>query len=120
MVRKNGNVNWEVEILKIDRNVQWEIGQRIQEARLQKGIKAIDLALALGIGKDQYSRIENGRAICSTDKLYQISQYLEISIDYLLFGDKTSDMLLQINSILTAKSEKEVDRARRVLEAMFS
>ena len=33
------------------------IGQRIQDIRLQKGIKALDMAVQVDLSKDQYSRI---------------------------------------------------------------
>lgn len=78
----------------------FSVGQRIQEKRIEKKIKAIDMANALEISKDQYSRIENGRSICSTEKLFQISQYLNVSSDYLLYGKEQKDLLSQINLIL--------------------
>lgn len=37
-----------------------DMGKRIQDARKNKGFKAIDFADIIGIGKDQLSRIENG------------------------------------------------------------
>ena len=36
----------------------FSVSQRIQEKRIEKKIKAIDMANALEINKDQYSRIE--------------------------------------------------------------
>lgn len=50
------------EIREYDKNVQFEIGQRIQEMRLDKNMKSIELATELGITRNQMSRIENGRA----------------------------------------------------------
>lgn len=95
------------------------LGQRIQDARIHKGIKALDLAEILDISKDQYSRIENGRSVCSTKLLYQISQYLEVSADYLLFGREYEDIWRQITIVLDGRSKSELERARRVLEAVF-
>lgn len=53
------------EIREYDKNVQFEIGQRIQEMRLDKNMKSIELATELGITRNQMSRIENGRANCT-------------------------------------------------------
>lgn len=46
------------EIREYDKNVQFEIGQRIQKMRIKEGLKSIDLATELGITKNQMSRIE--------------------------------------------------------------
>lgn len=96
-----------------------EIGQRIRDVRKNKGIKSVDLAAQLGLSADQYCRIESGKSTCSIKNLHLLSQYLQVSADYLLFGKKNLDTLLKIVTILNGKSEREVERARRVLEAVF-
>ncbi len=75
-----------------DNDVKMQIGQRIQQARLEKGMPAVDLAAYLNIDKNQMSRIENGRANCTIDKLYVIAQVLECSADFLLSGKKVKPM----------------------------
>ena len=69
--------------------VQFKIGQRIQNLRIDKKITAVDLAETLNIKSNQMSRIENGRANCTVPQLYVISQILGCSVDYLLFGKKS-------------------------------
>ena len=79
-----------------------DMGKRIQEERKNKGFKAIDFADIIGIGKDQLSRIENGRVVCKLEYIYVIAQYLEISTDYLLYGKekyKVSDELIATRNI---------------------
>lgn len=61
----------------------FSIGQRIQECRIRKGIKAIDMAMQVDISKNHYSRIECGETICSAKILHKVAQYLEVSADYL-------------------------------------
>lgn len=78
------------EIREFDKSVQWEIGQRIQEARLTKGIAGVEVAAYLGIGKNQMSRIENGKANCTIPQLYVLAQLLDCSVDYFMFGKKPS------------------------------
>ena len=95
------------------------LGQRIQEARIEKGIKAVDMAVALEMSKDQYSRIENGRSVCSIQKLYQIAQYLEVSADYLLFGTEQEGIIGQIYTLLTKKNKSELETIKRVVEAIY-
>lgn len=47
-----------------------DMGKRIQEERKNKGFKAIDFADIIGIGKDQLSRIENGRVVCKLEYIH--------------------------------------------------
>lgn len=66
---------------------EWEaMGTRIREAREEAGMKQIDLATLLAIGKNQMYRIENGQTPCKTEYLFELSQILGVSLDYLYFG----------------------------------
>ena len=78
----------------------FSIGQRIQDIRLQKGIKALDMAVQVDLSKDQYSRIERGTSICKITTLHKIAQYLEVSTDYLLYG-KTDEYSFKISELYT-------------------
>ena len=74
-----------------------DMGKRIQEERKNKGFKAIDFADIIGIGKDQLSRIENGRVACKIEYLYVMAQYLNISTDYILFGSTNNEINVEYN-----------------------
>lgn len=105
--RVNGNKfermdNMNKEIREYDKNVQFEIGQRIQEMRLDKNMKSIELATELGITRNQMSRIENGRANCTISQLFILLQILGCSADYILFGKKYE------HEIKITKEQKEV------------
>ncbi len=76
-----------IEVKDFDKNVQFEIGHRIQGLRLKNGIAGADLAAYMDIGRNQLSRIENGKANCTLPQLFVLSQVLKCSIDYILFGD---------------------------------
>lgn len=97
-----------------------QIGQRIQELRTQKGIKAIDMAMQLDMSKNQYSRIECGESMCTTKVLHKLSQYLEVSADYLLYGRKEDQYIVQIVLLFEGKSSKEVEKMIQVLQIMAS
>lgn len=103
----------------LNKDVAIQIGQRIQSCRLEKTIKAIDLATAIGIGKDQLSRIENGRVVCTTENLFLIAQYLNVSFDFLLFGKDLSSDLYDCIKVLEGLSQEQIVRAKKVLEACF-
>lgn len=89
------------EIREYDKNVQFEIGQRIQKMRIKEGLKSIDLATELGITKNQMSRIENGRANCTIQQLYIMSQIFEHSMDYIISGRKNN----QVNEITNEQKD---------------
>ena len=75
------------EIMGID---HWEIGQRIQNKRIEKGLSGADVGAYLDISTNQVSRIENGRAKCTLEHLFILSQIFDCSADYLLFGKTDS------------------------------
>ena len=80
------------EIKEYDSDTCLEIGIRIQDIRESRHMKAIELASYLGIGKNQMSRIESGKANCTIPQLYCIAQILDCSADFLLFGGSYHDI----------------------------
>ena len=68
--------------------VKFSIGQRIQEMRMKKGMDSVVVADYIGVGRNQLSRIENGRANCTVPQLFVLAQMLDCSVDYLMFGKK--------------------------------
>ena len=103
-------MNKEIQLLS-DEKIR-EMGKRIKDKRKEKGFKAIDFADIIGIGKDQISRIENGKLPCKTEYLYIMSQVLEVSVDYLMFGnrgdigDELSILVSNITISLREKAKK--------------
>jgi transcriptional regulator with XRE-family HTH domain len=93
-------------IVEYNEKTSWEIGKRIQEARISKGLAGVDVAACLGIGKNQLSRIENGRANCTVPQLFILSQLLGCSVDFLLFGTPSQRY-----------SQEQVDSIKSLLEA---
>ncbi|MCQ4754626.1 helix-turn-helix domain-containing protein [Enterocloster bolteae] len=73
-------------IVEYDTNVSWNIGKRIQDIRVMRGLSGVEVAAFLDINKNQLSRIENGKANCTVQQLFVLSQLFECSSDYLLFG----------------------------------
>lgn len=107
------------------------MGRRIREAREKKGIKQIELALQLAIGKNQMYRIENGQTPCKTEYLYEIAQVLDVSLEYLFFGDqenrevsengltKKENLVQEMISLCRGKDLEEVHKALHILKAFF-
>ena len=95
------------------------IGQRIQECRIRKGIKAIDMAVQVDISKNHYSRIECGETICSAKILHKVAQYLEVSADYLLYGKEEKIYMKQIEAMIDGKSPKDIHKVVEVIRILF-
>lgn len=69
-----------------------QIGQRIRETRLQRGISQQDLVDRLGhSSRNWLSAIENGKQLISTALLDEVAQALNISPSYLLHGSSSGD-----------------------------
>jgi transcriptional regulator with XRE-family HTH domain len=62
---------------------------RFKLARLEKGLRQIDIARAAGIGEGYVSRIETGRVEPGPDLVRRIAQALNIDPDY--FARNSSD-----------------------------
>lgn len=97
-----------IEIQDYSGNIQFQIGQRIQQKRLEKHLKAADVAPYLNIKPNQMSKIENGRSSCTIQQLFVLAQLLECSADYLLYGEKDKRVCLNeqqqtaINNMIVA------------------
>lgn len=66
------------------------IGQRIQRLRKEKGLTQEQMSEQLNISTVHLAKIEAGKRGCSLDILIDITIFLGISLDYLVFG-KVSD-----------------------------
>lgn len=107
---------WNKEVEKFGKDEMLNVGVRIQEKRSEKCIKAIDFAELLGISKDQLSRIENGRTVCRTEHLYVIAQYLEVSVDYLLFGNEYEQQKKELLEATESMKTKELEKVIRIIK----
>ena len=99
------------EISEHQKNINLEIGQRIQKARLAKKLTQSDLAAALDVTPKQVSRYENGVASCSAAQIRIIAEELEVSTAYLLEGETEDNNVLE----LARKIMKLPIDARRVI-----
>lgn len=69
------------------------MGQRLRSCRLSSGLTQERLSELLDISVKHYSEVERGITGLSVEKLIQLSNILGISLDYLLKGDKDSEII---------------------------
>ena len=65
-------------------------GQRIQEARMSRGITQEEFAEEIDVSPSYYQKLERGVRTCSLDILVSIAEHLNVSTDYLLTGKRSS------------------------------
>ncbi len=68
----------------MDKNINEYIGKRIQEIRIEKGLKQDYIAEKTGINRPNISKYETGETAIPLDILKKISKILDTSTDYLL------------------------------------
>ncbi|GHU63019.1 hypothetical protein FACS189418_5500 [Clostridia bacterium] len=60
------------------------LSDRLKKLRKQRNIKQFDIAKELNLSREAYSMYETGKRQPSFDCLFNIANYFDVSIDYLL------------------------------------
>ena len=88
-----------------------QIGLRLKQSRKENGFTQEKISELLGISQKHYSEVERGITGLSVKHLIQISDILNISLDYLLKGNITNTASIsirtnmQINELYYSSSE---------------
>lgn len=92
------------------------VGERIKKSRISKNITQDKLAELIEINPSHLSNIERGKTKMSTDTMVNISRSLNVSMDYLLFGDITLEhdqytniALLEVKELLKDKNKNDIN-----------
>ena len=72
-----------------DTHARQEIGKRIKQLRIAKGLTIKELADLAGMSAGYLSEVERGRCALSAEKLAAIAGCLGTTVDYLLTGVST-------------------------------
>ena len=74
---------------------QVEFGQRVKALRKENGLTIQQMADDLNISYEHYKKIENGGHGCSITVLLDISDYFDVSTDFLLTGRSFETLHIQ-------------------------
>jgi len=100
------------------------MGDRMKSKRLQLGYTQERVAELTDISFSTYSKIENAIQSPSLDTLIRISIVLDISMDYLIFGNenikKDIDNISDIITLLQNADFKQVRYAYELLSQLLS
>lgn len=92
------------------------VGKRIKQLRKSKNMTPSKLSEFLDYTSErQIQRIESGETACSVDKLMEIAQILNTSVDFLLFGTEKSNYSSFIE-ILEGKSDSQRIYLEKILK----
>lgn len=83
-----------------------EIGVRLRKIRKEKNLTQLDIANYMGVRPNQYGKVENCKVIPSLRTLVKIAEFLNISLDELVFGDRTRT---QENAIKDSQMAARID-----------
>lgn len=83
-----------------------QLGRRIREKRLEKGMKQQDMAVAVGTATNHLSDVERGRKKPSLELLMRISSLTDTPVDFFLMDNPHSCRSYCINEELAATLEQ--------------
>lgn len=96
---------------KLPKKAATEIGERVARARRHAGISGNELGAAVGLRKDQISKIESGRRRLDVGELPKVAAALGVTVRYLL--GQPERPTLAVAARLVADAAPEASRAMR-------
>lgn len=110
--------------LMSDDKLRAAFGARVKELRKQRGWTQKELAAKLGVRFSHLNKYEGGWHIPPADKLVQLAEVLDVTIDYLLTGDRAEDKplhntrLLERFRALEAASQDDKETVIKLIDAL--
>lgn len=87
-----------------------ESGKRIKDLRKQRGITQEKLAEELGITREFVGRIETGKNGASVDLFVMLSQFFDVSLDYLILGRERKVKISENEKKMALQALKDLQR----------
>lgn len=104
-----------------------QLGQRIQEVRNHQNYTQQQMAKELHFSQQHIGNVERGNAHPSVDLLVEISNTLDVSVDYLLqdslqrpYIEKTTDILYDIQQFLNQQQSEIMELQKKLQELLYS
>lgn len=93
------------------------IGQRIRELREGRKITSKDLAQALDINPSSFSKLENDKKSIDAEELRKLSQYFNVSADFILGINHEEDLVLYMKENKNL-NDAEIEEIKNVIDMM--
>lgn len=104
--------------MKKPRKTIYGFPERLKKARTNKNITQEKLSELLGYNSNYINKLEAGIRPPSVDTLMGLSDYLNISIDYLLYGD-TNFEKDNLNILISKLSNDELESLITIAECFI-
>lgn len=103
------------------KNVDYiEVGKRIKNEREKNGISREKFAEAVGISSTYTSQLELGQRHASLPTTIKIASVLNISLDYLIYGDNVIDVTKDdLIEIINRAPKKDLKILKDILTAVL-
>lgn len=95
-----------------------KIGARIRNKRLELKLTQEKLAEKTGLTETYIGAIERATSKCSIDTLANLSQVLNISVDYLLFGITVNNVDTRFSDIINSLPKDKQNLYIEICEAI--
>lgn len=98
------------------------LGIRIQQKRKECGLTQEDIAYRMGCSLTYISKLENGKATCNMDRLFELSNILKCDISCLLTGiNRGSSQYLEpeLGNMLKLLSSEEKELICAIMKVMI-
>lgn len=95
-----------------------EIGSRIKAERKKLGLTQENLAEMINVSTHYIYEIERGMKSMSLDTLVLIAEKLELSLDYIIFGNQRSELGSFYRKLDELSDERRL-RAEKVFEGLL-
>ena len=94
-----------------------KVGVRVKELRKEQGNTQEEISDKLGMNIKPYRAIETGSRVGRIDSLCIIAEYFNVSVDYLLGGEKAVEKELELEYKGLSKEKKEL--AQKLIQSLI-
>lgn len=104
--------------MKIKFNV--DAGRRLQLARKNLGYTQAQMAEKLDICEESFRKLELGKAGLTAERLNKLNELFHINPDYIVTGQKNSEIFAEIESyLLCCTKEEQLTRANNIMKEVM-
>lgn len=96
----------------------FELGNRIYERRRELNMTQKELAEAVELSIQSISSIELGKKAVRPENLVNICRALDVSADYLLFGERSEKQLEPVAEMLSRLGSDDLELLKTIIKRM--
>ena len=99
--------------------IRKNLGEHIRQCRMEKGLTQMQLAEAAGFGEEHCRQVEYGNKALSIYNLRSVAEELNVSTDFLLFGNKRESIHENIFRLIKPLSVKELEYVEKMITLLI-